>query len=164
MAFGTITHSYATVEYGIKATLGGILEIPLVEALIVAEPYSAHQLKNVAKSLVKESMLEKSHQDRFIEIVGNWSGYSSIRNQIAHCRWTTGDRPGSVRAVGIDIRSGTAKWIVREDTRDWTAKELGQQSLELADINAALKKLHADAGIQEIMERKDEERKARKEA
>lgn len=163
-AFGLVTHCYASVEFGIKATLGGILELPFIEALIIAEPYSAAQLKNVAKSLAKESLLSKAHQERFVQIVGDWSGFSSLRNQIAHCRWQKSERPGAIRAVGVDIRSGTAKWIVTEETRDWTAKELMEEALKLTSVNERLQKLHEEAGIQEIMERKDAERNTRREA
>jgi hypothetical protein len=160
-AFGLITHCYASVEFGIKAGLGGVLEIPLLEAMIVTEPYSAATLKNVAKSLIKDSALTESHRERFIYIIGDWSAFSPLRNQIAHCRWERGDREGAVRAVGLDIRSGTAKWIVSEGTRDWTAKELHHEALKLSDINARLQQLHADAGLHEIMAEKESDKSAR---
>ncbi len=56
LAFGQIMHAYAAVESGIKIALSGILEIDLAHALITFEPYSANDLKNVAKSLARERL------------------------------------------------------------------------------------------------------------
>lgn len=163
-AFGAIIHAYASVEFGIKAALAGILEIPYVEVLVITEPYTALSLKNVAKSLVKLSTLKMAHKTSFVNIIGDWGTFSPLRNQIAHCRWQDGSRPDSVRPIGVDIRSGHAKWIVTEGSRDWTLPELAKQAVDLAGINERTKTFHKTADLTEIMERKDAERKAIKEA
>ena len=135
-----------------------------MEALIITEPYSAATLKNVAKSLVKLSTLKMAHKTSFVNIIGDWGTFSPLRNQIAHCRWQDGSRPDSVRPIGVDIRSGHAKWRVTEGSRDWTLPELAKQAVDLAGINERTKTFHKTAGLTEIMERKDAERKANKEA
>ncbi|MFN3726646.1 MAG: hypothetical protein ACK4SZ_10110 [Allosphingosinicella sp.] len=157
-AFGQIVHFYASVEFGIKACLAGILEVPLIESLIMCEPYSAAQLKNVAKSITKESRLSDKDKETFCHIVGEWSGFSSLRNQIAHNRWSRGSRPGSIIPVGIDIRSGRAIWIVKEDSRDWLAPELSEEADKIGKVNARLQRFHNETGIAEIIDRKDAER------
>lgn len=40
LVFGKIVHLYAQIEWGVRSMLAGILETPLVEALVASEPYS----------------------------------------------------------------------------------------------------------------------------
>ena len=83
-----------------------------------------------------------------------------IRNFIAHSRWQAGARADSVRPVGVDIRSGTAKWIVTDESRDWLIGELADEALKLVKVNERLQKFYLAAGLREIIDAKDAERSA----
>ena len=158
LEFGKIVHFYASVEWGIRCMLAGILETPLVEALVVTEPYSALNLKNVAKSAVKLSKLPEKDQKAFVQIVGDWSSFGPLRNAIAHNRWQTGTREGSIAPFRVDIRSGSAKLIGAGDDRDWTAAELASEAMRLHHLNERAKKFYAESGLAAVMEAKDAER------
>src|SRR5690242_15544154 len=95
-AFGRIIHFYASVEWGIRCMLAGILETPLMEALVVTEPYGGLSLKNVAKSATKISRLSEHDRETFIQIVGDWSSFAPLRHAVAHRRWEVGARPDSI--------------------------------------------------------------------
>lgn len=157
-AFGMIVHFYASVEWGVRCMLAGILETPLVEALIVTEPYSALNLKNVAKSATKLSKLDKDAQETFIQIVGDWSAFASLRNSIAHRRWEGGKRTGSIRPVGIDIRSGKAKMVGDTEDRDWLETELFAEADKLKALNERAKAFYFASGLADIIAQKDKER------
>ena len=137
-AFGLSINAYASAEFSIKAAISGLLGVSFAEGLIVTEPYSAVTIKNVATSLVKLSKLPKAQRAAFVQHVGDWAAFSALRNQIAHNRWENGKRPGSVHAVGYDIRSGTPKWIVNDKSRDWMVDELIAEAQKLADVNTRL--------------------------
>lgn len=158
LEFGRIVHFYASVEWGIRCMLAGILETPLVEALVVSEPYSAATLKNVANSAVKLSRLPEKAQTEFTQIVGTWSSFAALRNAIAHNRWEKGERDGSIRAVRVDIRSGKAKLIGVGDDKDWTAEELHAETVSLHNLNERAKKFYFETGIAEKIAAKDAER------
>ena len=135
LAFGKITYLYASIEWGIRCMLAGIVETPLVEALILSEPYSASSLKNVAKSAAKLSRLSDDNQKFFIQLAGDWGAFANLRNAIAHRRWEGGERPDSIRPVGVDIRSGKAKMIGDVEDRDWLEIELLNEAQKLHDLN-----------------------------
>ena len=90
LVFGKIVHLYAQIEWGVRSMLAGILETPLVEALVASEPYSASALKNVVKSATKLSRLSTGEQEEIIQIVGNWGAFAGLRNAIAQRRLARG--------------------------------------------------------------------------
>lgn len=154
LAFGRIMHAYAAVESGIKIALSGILEIDLAHALIAFEPYSANDLKNVAKSLAKER-LKPQLAEQFIAIVGDWSGSNTLRNTIAHSRWTDGERPGSIKPRGLDIRQGSAKFVGDcEQERSFSAGELHTALAQLDSVNERLKRFLKVSALDQIIEAK----------
>lgn len=154
LAFGRIMHAFAAVESGIKIALSGILEIDLAHALIAFEPYGATDVKNVAKSLAKERL--KPHlADQFSTIVGEWAGHGSLRNSIAHSRWTDGDRPGSIKPRGVYIREGHARFSGDDsDEKSYTARELNAVLTQLDSTNERLKRFLKKSGLEQIIEAK----------
>ena len=147
-------HNYAVVESGIKMALTAVLEIDLGNGLIVFEPYSALNLKNVAKSLAKER-LKPEWVEAFCSIVGEWSGFSSIRNAIAHNRWTDGKREGAVKPHTLNIREGKVKWIgVTDNEAEFTAVELEAKAHALNLVNERLKLFLHVSGLAAIIDAK----------
>lgn len=154
LAFGRIIHAYAAVESGIKIALSGILEIDLTYALIVFAPYGARDVKNVAKSLAKER-LKPSLAEEFNCIVGDWSGYSHLRNTIAHSRWTLGLEPGAIKPRGVNIREGRAKFAGDgDDEKGYIASDLNDVVAKLDAINERLKRFLKSSGLAQIIETK----------
>lgn len=153
-------HNYAVVESGIKMALTAVLEIDLGNGMIVFEPYSAVNLKNVAKSLAKER-LKPQWVESFCSIVGEWSGFSSIRNAIAHNRWTDGTQPGAIKPHTLNIREGKVRWIGNlEDEVEFTATDLEAKAHALNLINERLKLFLHVSGLAAIIETKIEAAKA----
>lgn len=154
LAFGRILHNYASVETGIQIALSGILEIGLAEASIAFQPYTASNLRNVAKSIAKER-LQPILADQFSRIVSDWSHHNKIRDLIAHTRWTDGDRPGSIRARGVSIENGSAQWL-GDDTNQasYTALELEKLAKKLHEINERAKRFLTESGLRRIVEAK----------
>jgi len=153
LAFGRIMHHYALCETGIKITVSAILNIPVSEAVIVLEPGGATDLKNVAKSLAK-AKLKPAFAETFCCIVGDWGGYNSLRNLIAHSAWTDGVRPGSIKPRRVSIREGRALFTGdEEDEKDYTAPELEKAAREIALINYRNAKFLDESGLQRIIDK-----------
>lgn len=154
-AFGAITFHYANVEYGIKATLSDMLDIHIFDIMVMAEPYNALSLRNVATSLTKESTLTAEEKAAFLSIVEEFGKLAPIRNTVGHSRWKEGRRPRSIKPVGISIRSGTAKLIgSNDDERDYTSAELMAEADRLRDLNRVLAFWHSSAGMQGLREKR----------
>jgi hypothetical protein len=136
LAFGGIIHHYAVAENGIKIALATLMGIELVDVMILTEPYSSLNLRNVAKSLAKVKEPINEPVRVFLQIVGDFGAFGAIRNNIAHNRWTDGSRPNSVKPSRLDIREGKARvYGASHEERDWLLEELYQQSDALVDLN-----------------------------
>ena len=134
--------------------LAGLAEMDLRIMLIFTEPYSAVNLRNVCKSIAKAKYLPGDPLgERFCQIAGDLGSYGSLRNHIAHSRWTKGQREGSIRPFGVDIRSGNPKFHGQgEGERDWTAEEITEQADNLFNLNRRIVQFMRDAGITAAME------------
>lgn len=153
--FGEIIYLYATAESGIKIALSDILQMDLGEMLILTEPYSSQNLRNVAKSIIKQRTSEGPLRDRFVGIIGRFGTFGRIRNHIAHSRWTAGARPNSIRPFGIDIRSGTAKFLgIDTDEEDYTPEDLVKVAGDLLRLNQDIVQFLDDVGATARMEQK----------
>lgn len=147
--FGAIIYWYAQVEFGVKSVLAGVLDIHMYDMMILAEPYSAANLRNVAKSIVKDSAMNKANQTIFIGLVGEFGTFGTIRNTVAHRRWTAGTRPGSIRAVGLDIRSGAAKSLGLDPSeKDYLAADLFAQAEKLIELNLRFVRFIQTSGLE----------------
>ena len=154
LAFGRIIHNFASVEMGIKITVSGVLEVHLDAALIAFQPYSATDLRNVAKSLSKERLKPKD-AEQFCCIIGDWFKFNTLRNVIAHSRWTDGQRPRSIKPRRLNIRQGKADWFGNKlDEEDFTAEELEARAEELHLINERTKKFLQTSGLADVIESK----------
>ena len=155
LAFGRIVYWYAQVEFGIKATIAGILDIHIQDAQVLTEPYNALALRNVAKSIAKSADLADRHLNEFVHIVGGFQAASLLRNTVAHSRWTEGTRPGSIRPTRMEIRNGRAQpmgWDASEP--DYTADDFNEAAKKLILLNARLLELHSQSCIRERIEAK----------
>lgn len=153
-AFGRVIHHFAFVETGIKIAISGILECDLGAVLIFSEPYSSLDLKNVAKSLAKER-LKPEHCEKFVQIVGDWSKFASLRNVIAHSRWTDGDRPGTIKPRSVKIRQGRADWIGDDPSEtSYSAADLEDVVTDLRKVDQRLRDFLTSSGLQAIIEAK----------
>jgi hypothetical protein len=147
-AFGGIIHHYAAAEFGIKLILSGMLEIEVTELLILTEPYSSLDLRNVAKSIAKSRFVQTPEILRFLQLVGDLGTFGALRNNIAHSRWTSGDRRGSIKPHKLDIRSGSVKFVgAEEDERDWTTKELEAEADRAFEMNRRITQFIRQTGI-----------------
>lgn len=153
-AFGRVIHHFAFVETGIKIAVSGILECDLGAVLIMSEPYSSSDLKNVAKSLAKER-LKPEHSEKFCQIVGDWSKFAPLRNVIAHSRWTDGDSPGTIKPRSVKIREGRADWIGDDPAeKSFSAPDLEGIANELHKIDRRLRAFLTSSGIDAVIEEK----------
>ncbi len=159
LAFGAITHYYASAESGIKIVLAGMLEIDLAEFLILTEPHSSLDLRNVAKSIAKHRFKQTPEIEQFRQIVGDLGSFGALRNNIAHSRWSRGSRRNSIKPFRIDIRSGVAKFHgAEEEECDWTTGELIAEADKLIRLNRRITQLLVDTGIAARMAANDEAR------
>ena len=132
--FGLITSTYALAEQGIILTLSGILNVNISTMMILASPYGATDLRNVAKSIAKLKYKGKQ-LDKFLGITGIVKKHSVLRNAIAHSMWTKGYREDSIRPIRMQIREGKANPKgFHEEEKDYSLNDFELAASELADV------------------------------
>lgn len=154
LAFGRIIHHFAHVESGIKIALCGILELPLGEAMITFQPYTAQNLKKAAKSLAK-ARLKPTLAEQFGGIVGDWYAHNRIRNEIAHNRWADGVRPEAIKPRYVSINADRADWYGDDESEtDYTADDLEQIAAKLVQVDDRLRTFLQVSGLAKIIDAK----------
>jgi hypothetical protein len=160
LAFGRLMVNFAHCELGIKFVIGGMMRTGIDEALIALEPYSATNVRNVARSLAKET-LKPEICERLVQIVGDWFKHNALRNLIAHSRWTNAERPGAVKPLGVSIREGKAKWLgmphIDDGSEGYTSDEIDASAQDLAAISERLRTFILSTGISPTMEKATDE-------
>lgn len=152
--FGHITVEYASVDVGLKITLGGFLGHGVVQALVLSAPYTSLQLRNVMKSMAHLHMHEGSHSREMLNIViGIHKKAGTLRNDIAHNLWRKGDRAGAVAPAYMEIRNEKPQLKgVLETHRDYTMADLEKCANGLVAANTILSKIHTSAEFQQALE------------
>lgn len=97
LAFGGITYNYARIEGILEIIISDMLNIDVGTTVIITEPYSSLDLRNVIKSLNRVCVLPNKLNEELAQIVGDLQSFSGLRNNIAHSTWTDGDRPDSIK-------------------------------------------------------------------
>jgi hypothetical protein len=154
-AFGRIAYGYANVEVGIKFCIGGMLQLNSGHAMTITAPYQAYSVASVAKCLADET-LKPELAKRLRKLINRWIEYTSLRTAVAHHRWRPGTRPDSIRPTFFDIKTGEIEVKGFDPTeRDYTTPELFALANELWQLRGDVLKFMHEAGLNEIIERKD---------
>ncbi len=153
-AFGRIIYACSEMERAIKLCLGAAYSLHVHDIFLITEPYSSANLKNVAKAVAKLYFSSKMKDD-FVEILGKFGKFSTLRNHIAHNHWTQGSRPDSIRIVQADIRAGRLDLKgYNEDERDYTLDELGNAANDLFELHIELIAFMKNYGLSAAIEEK----------
>lgn len=146
-AFGRIIASYAHAESLVKMSIAGLVPVPLSVVMIMSEPYNALALRNVAKSLAKLHD-DPELTESMVGLIGRLGSFSSLRNDIAHLRWTNGTRPGSVRPIRLDIRQGRPVHKgFGDDEPDFTIDDLAKKANALFQLYRDIRQFLLDSGL-----------------
>lgn len=139
-AFGHIVLQYAKIERGFMFYLGHIMGMSIPDIAILTAPYGSRDYRNVIKSLLNkpgssQSDAEKSQMAQFF---GEFQRLGRIRNHIAHSGWIAGEKLGTVKPIGIDIRDDKPKFVGADPNET-------EYSLEdIEQLAAASDNLHTD--------------------
>ena len=156
-AFGAIIHSYARIEAYIKYILSDRLNTSVEDIWIIAEPYGALALRNVAKALVDSAQPTMKDADTIKGLIGEFGAFSKLRNYIAHYVWIDGYKPGSIRPTGVDIRDRKAKLIGLDPAEpDYTITDLADQAVKIERLEHRFHVYLETSGIFERIEAKIE--------
>lgn len=133
--FGGIVRAYAGVEGGIKLGLATLLDLPMVDLLILAEPYTSASLGHVVRSI---TMAHQPATQGSVELMGfadELQKASGLRNSVAHDRWTAGTAPGTIKPMRLNIRSGRTRYIGADpEEPEWSLADLNAKRKELAEL------------------------------
>jgi hypothetical protein len=154
-AIGVFVMHYAAIETEFKLILSAIMDLSIYEFSILSEPYTTQDVRNVMRSMVKHKLPpDQPEREKLIQFVGAFNTFSRLRNQIAHSKWTLGERSGSIKPLGVDIRNGKAKFIGNDPgEKDYTASELVDQCARIGKLYDDLVEFKMKSGYNDIIVR-----------
>ena len=132
--FGSIVNLYANAESFLKLCISKMTGADITDVLILTAPYTSMHLRNVARSLAKERDLSNDLVALFEHMIDEFAASSTIRNYIAHSRWTQGKHKAKIRPTGVDIRQGKLVLLDRVKTPEYSLKDLQNQEKKLQDL------------------------------
>ncbi|MEZ5880787.1 MAG: hypothetical protein R3D35_09015 [Nitratireductor sp.] len=152
--FGRIAYGYAAAETGFKLLLAAMTKTDIGLMMVLSEPYTAKQLRDVVQSIAHASTFDgKNEKDQLIGLLGEHKRLTPIRTAVAHFRWTNGTRENSIRPVSLDIRSGKAIPRGYEDSeRDYTVDDLVTLANDMFKLNNDLRNFIRKNGYEDILE------------
>jgi hypothetical protein len=134
-AFGAIIHCFARHEalmVGAISKLTGA-DVVLLSMVTAELPYRGK--RDTLLALIKEKPLPKEQIERISGYLGELHKWNQLRNAIAHYVWKRGDRPGSVKPMGLSVRGGEAAYRgIEPSDRDYTKQELISIGNQLIDL------------------------------
>jgi len=152
-AFGHLVYQAANVETGLKVCLAAMVDIRPVHVLALAEPYTGPQLRQVVKSLAKSSPWPDGALDRLVELIGRSKSHKSLRNYVAHSRWTDGVRDGAIKPIGMKINNEKIETFGhKDDEKDWLPNEIMKAAEDLRKFCGDLIAFNDEFGLTERLE------------
>jgi hypothetical protein len=153
--FGRITYHYADLETGLKFLCAVLLKVDVGAFMVVSEPYTSVNLRNVVTSLSNAADFEyPDEREKIIRFAGDLKGASKFRNYIAHCQWTRGSRPDSIKPMHINIRSGRAKTFGHDENEpDYTVHDITKIHDNLAGAGQRFRTFLKEYRYEAIIER-----------
>lgn len=151
--FGGIIYNYGLVELGFKFCTAAVMQCRPHNVLVISARQPAQIIAANLKALARDN-LKSDLQSRLLPLIDRWSSYNNLRTSIAHHRWRTGTREGSVRPTYYEVRSGKSAVLgFEDDEKDYVIADLVAACADLAqlksDIDAFMKKSGLEAIIVE---------------
>ena len=136
-AFGAIIQWFACHELLMQMTMAGIMKSDLNAVLALTSGHGYAGKRDAFQSLLRVAHVPPEIDiEKLRGFVGEIHKHSSLRNKIAHCTWTPGTRPNSIKPTEMMVRGGKAEFVgVDDDDTDYTEAELIQIANELTQLH-----------------------------
>lgn len=103
--FGFIINIFAKLEIHMQTAAAGILNTDLATAIILMGGTPYRQKQQTLRHL-NQTIGVNGHIDQdLIAILDDLKKFSILRNQIAHCLWVSGRRPGMIKPMQLILRT-----------------------------------------------------------
>ena len=146
-AFGRIVQAFVSVEALYAHIVIRSLKVDDGAGAFLLSNQGYDGLKNMLLSAVNESHLTEPEIDEISALIEKVNKKSALRNNVAHCSWKPGKRPGSIKPLVLKTR-GTLKVLGIEDNeKDWMAPELDQEAEEILQRGLAVGIFFRDRNI-----------------
>jgi len=139
-AFGMIANRWAVHEVQLMWILGGMLKLDEAGTMVTFGRMQYPGKRDTYLGLIDTFDYRKGIKTKARELIGALRGSFLLRNDVCHCMWTDGDKPGTIRPIQIQNDRGKVKLtgLAVEGRslpiRDYTAPQLFQ---EVAKISKA---------------------------
>ena len=157
--FGAIVHFFGRHEMLMQVTMAALMhtEFGAVVALTSGMGYAAK--RDGLLALLEFVPPDKEHDEKLRWFVGNLHQHARLRNHIAHCGWSSGAKPNSIKPLSVSTRGATVKVLGMSDQDDeYTLADLERIAHALAANYNRWHDFLVESGLFERVEGKLSER------
>lgn len=134
-AFGAIIHAFARHEALMVGAISKLVGANVVQITMVTAELPYRGKRDTLLALMKANSLPDDQIEKLSGYLGELHRSNPLRNAIAHSVWREGDRPGSIKPLGLSVRGGEASFLgIEAEDRDYTKKELISIANQLMDL------------------------------
>jgi hypothetical protein len=163
VAFGTIINIMVDIDGSLDQMIIAIVRgdptiLPLLTLL------GQKDKVDYISAMVKESTLSSIAISGLDGLLSRVRKAAGLRNQIAHCHWTAGSKPGAIKPMMLSSRTTLKTLGLEYYEKQWTAPELMAEARRFIELNNDLKTFMVRYGLMPRMWRIRSGKKSRKSA
>jgi hypothetical protein len=146
-AFGRIVHAFVSIEalYAHIVVRSLAVDVGVGAFLLSNQGYDG--LKNMLLTALNESELTGAEIEEVSDMIAKVNKKSDLRNNVSHCTWKPGRRPGSIKPLVLKTR-GTLKVLgIEHNEKDWLVSELDEEADEILERGMAVGVFFRDRGV-----------------
>jgi hypothetical protein len=140
--FGHIINIFARIEHQMMVCVAGMLDSDLATAHILMADTHYRQKQQIVRHLNTTLGINGHVNQDLIAVLDDLHKLSSLRNAIAHCIWTKGNRPGTIKPMQLNLRAKEPKPLGHQhNERGYTSDELKAEANKLEAISRRFRDL-----------------------
>lgn len=146
-AFGRIVQAFVTAQVVYQHVLEKTFRLDTAVAALMFSAYGYDQTKNLLKATISESGLPESERKLGISLIDKVNDKAALRNNIAHCSWKPGQKPGTLRPMVMKTRGSVFILGIEHNEKEWAADELHAEADEILARVLRVAQFFTDRGL-----------------
>jgi hypothetical protein len=145
-AFGRIVNTIADID--------GVLDSIIVafvqgrhEVLPLLTMLNSKSKIDYIVAMAKESNMSSAVIEELEKLMDRVRKARGLRDQIAHCTWTEGTKPGTIKPLEMRARTVLKMLGIKHNEKQWTAGELNAEAKRYRELGHELADLMKRAGL-----------------
>jgi hypothetical protein len=146
-AFGRIVQAFVSIETLYAHIIKRSLSVDDGAGAFLMSGYGYDALRNMLLAAISESALSAPENEEVTALIDKVHKRANLRNNVAHCSWKPGRRPGSIKPLVLKTRATLKVLGIEANEKDWLIAELDAEADEILARGLEVGVFFRDRGI-----------------